>query len=157
MRKEFSKKIRRDAFMRAGGKCEACGAHLWIWRFHYDHVIPAALGGEATPENCSVLCLACHRDKSGKHDVPAIAKATRVRDRHLGIRKRSSFAWIRSIAAWWTRFARESFSLPLGTMLKRPRLKPRQALRPERLQVCTWSSSTPKRGSPASTLHCNSR
>ena len=36
--------------------------------------------------NCVVLCIACHRDKTTKRDVPAIAKAKRVSDKHLGIK-----------------------------------------------------------------------
>lgn len=93
-RREFSKQVKRDAFMRAAGKCEgeSCGARLTLGKFHYDHVIPDGLGGEPTLDNCAVLCTACHSVKTRKQDVPAIAKAKRVSDRHLGIRKPSKFA-----------------------------------------------------------------
>lgn len=94
MRREFSKQVRRDAFLRANGQCEGkpygnerCPCKLQVGRFHYDHDIPDALGGEPALENCVVLCIACHRDKTGKQDIPAIAKTKRIQDRERGIRK----------------------------------------------------------------------
>ena len=96
MRREFSKQVRRDAFMRANGQCEGhpygerCPVKLQIGRYHYDHDIPDALGGDPTLENCVVLCIACHKDKTSKRDVPAIAKTKRIQDRQIGIRKQST-------------------------------------------------------------------
>lgn len=92
MRTEFSKAVKRDAFFRANGKCEgvSCGAFLSVGKFHYDHEIPDQLGGEATLENCKVLCFACHKVKTTKHDVPNIAKAKRRELNHLGIKSTSS-------------------------------------------------------------------
>lgn len=97
MRREFSKQVRRDAFARAAGLCEGkpygerCSVKLTIGKFHYDHDIPDGLGGEPTLDNCVVLCIACHRDKTTKKDVPAIAKAKRISDKHIGIKKASAF------------------------------------------------------------------
>lgn len=94
MRREFSKQIRRDAFLRANGQCEGtlsggerCPVKLTIGRYHYDHEIPDALGGEPTLANCTVLCVACHKDKTGERDIPAITKTKRISDREMGIRK----------------------------------------------------------------------
>lgn len=94
VRREFPKQVKRDAFLRANGKCEGrnCGARLTLGKYHYDHEIPDALGGEPVLENCKVLCVACHRVKTSHSDVPAIAKTKRIRDSHLGIKKRSTFA-----------------------------------------------------------------
>jgi 5-methylcytosine-specific restriction enzyme A len=94
MRREFTKQVMRDAFLRANGCCEGkdCGARLTVGKFHYDHEIPDALGGEPTLDNCRVLCVPCHNVKTRKGDVPRIAKAKRVYDLHNGIRKRSTFA-----------------------------------------------------------------
>lgn len=94
MRREFPKQVKRDAFLRAGGRCEnkSCRAFLTTGKFHYDHDIPDGLGGEPILDNCMVLCFACHGEKTRKRDVPAIAKAKRVSDKHLGIRKPSRFA-----------------------------------------------------------------
>lgn len=87
MRREFSKQVRRDAFFRAGGKCEGCPAKLSVGKFHYDHDIPDGLGGEPTLDNCRVLCVACHGVKTRKLDVPAIAKTKRISDRAKGIKR----------------------------------------------------------------------
>ncbi len=88
-RREFTKSIMRDAFLRCGGHCEGenCGARLLAGDFHYDHIIPDALGGEPTLDNCQVLCRACHKVKTGKQDIPRIAKTKRISDREKGIRK----------------------------------------------------------------------
>jgi len=92
-RREFSKAVMRDAALRAGGFCEnrTCGAKLSHGDFHYDHIIPDALGGEPTLDNCQVLCRACHKEKTGNEDMPRIAKAKRISDREKGIKRRSRF------------------------------------------------------------------
>lgn len=88
-RREFSAKTKLAAWERCGGKCEGadCGVKLTPGRFHYDHEIPDAMGGEPTLENCTVLCLPCHALKTTKADVPAIAKSVRIRKRAAGIKK----------------------------------------------------------------------
>lgn len=98
MRREFSKQVKRAAFERAKGYCEGmpygqpCGTKLMLGKYHYDHEIPDALGGEPVIENCKVLCVACHADKTGKKDIPAIAKTKRIQDRQKGIKSYSKFA-----------------------------------------------------------------
>jgi 5-methylcytosine-specific restriction protein A len=89
MRMEFSKRTKRDAFVRAEGNCEGCGARLTIGKYHYDHIIPDGLGGEAILDNCAVLCVACHKVKTTTKDVPLIAKTKRIQDRQKGIKKPS--------------------------------------------------------------------
>lgn len=91
MRREFSKKTKAQAFLRCHGQCEGenCGAWLTIGKYHFDHDIPDGLGGEPTLDNCKVLCFACHGVKTRTRDVPQIAKAKRVSDKHNGIRKPS--------------------------------------------------------------------
>lgn len=86
-RKEFSKKVKRDAFLRANGKCEGpdCGAKLTASKFAYDHIDPDGLTGEPTLENCQVLCSACHKIKTAS-DVKNIAQAKRREDAARGIR-----------------------------------------------------------------------
>lgn len=87
-RSEFSKKVRVAAFARSKGFCEGpgCGTRLQTGKFAYDHDIPDGLGGEPTLENCVLLCSACHSAKSGKRDIPMIAKAKRVHAAHIGAR-----------------------------------------------------------------------
>src|ERR1051326_9126025 len=98
MRREFAKQVKRDAFLPANGRCEGenCSARRTIGKYHYDHNIPNAPGGEPTLDNCVVLCIACHREKTSSRDVPVIAKTKRIRDRQQGIKKpRSIRAWRR--------------------------------------------------------------
>jgi len=97
MRLEFSKQTMRDAYERSEGLCEGilpsgerCCAEV-EHKKHFDHIIPAALGGDNSLTNCAVLCIPCHGKKTQKIDVPMIAKAKRVADKHRGIRKRSRF------------------------------------------------------------------
>lgn len=85
MRSEFKKQTKRDAFLRANGACEGCGARLSVGKFHYDHDIADGLGGDNSLQNCVVLCHVCHGEKTRKHDVPRIAKMKRIRDKHNGI------------------------------------------------------------------------
>jgi 5-methylcytosine-specific restriction enzyme A len=89
-RTEFSRKVRSAAYERANGHCEKCTAELRPGKYHYDHDLPDALGGEPTLENCRVLCTNCHGEKTAKVDVPTIAKSNRVRDRHRGAKKRQT-------------------------------------------------------------------
>lgn len=93
MRTEFSNKVKRDALQRANGRCEnpKCGAFLSLNKYHYDHVIPDQMGGDASLDNCQVICFACHKEKTRK-DAADIAKAKRLELRHNGIRRPSRFA-----------------------------------------------------------------
>ena len=91
MRREFPAKVMVAAFERAKDHCESCGARLTTGKFHYDHVIPDAMGGQPTLENCAVLCTVCHSEKTRTRDVPAIAKVKRIRAKHIGAKQPSRF------------------------------------------------------------------
>lgn len=84
-RTEFSAKVRKEAYARSKGFCEnkACGCQLQTGKFHYDHIIPSRLGGEASVVNCQVLCVACHGEKTPK-DIAQMAKAERQHRKHIG-------------------------------------------------------------------------
>ena len=84
-RREFSKAVQRDAFVRANGKCEGCGAKLSVGKFAYDHVNPDGLTGEPTLANCQVLCSPCHLEKT-RQDVKHIAQAKRRADKEMGVK-----------------------------------------------------------------------
>jgi hypothetical protein len=93
VRTEFSKPTKRDAFERCEGLCEGilssgdrCCANLGKKLHHFDHIIPDAIGGDNSLQNCQVLCKPCHDDKTRKIDIPIIAKAKRISDKHNGIR-----------------------------------------------------------------------
>ena len=85
-RREFTARVKRDALARSAMRCEnpACGALITVGKYAFDHDLADGLGGEPTLENCVVLCLVCHAEKTTKHDVPTIAKMKRQRDNHQG-------------------------------------------------------------------------
>jgi 5-methylcytosine-specific restriction endonuclease McrA len=87
-RHEFTKRTRLEAFTRCEGKCEACGAILRPGHFEYDHDKPAEFSGAATLDNCRVLCLGCHKQKTAGRDIPAIAKSNRVRARQAEVKRK---------------------------------------------------------------------
>lgn len=87
-RREFSRKTRAQAFTRCGGRCEKCSAHLKVGEGEYDHILEAALGGDNSLDNCQVLCVPCHREKT-RTGVRAIRKSDRMRDKHSGAFKRT--------------------------------------------------------------------
>lgn len=84
-RREFSRKVRRQAIERANGHCEnkSCGAALKPGEAEVDHVLPCELGGEPTLANAQTLCRVCHRAKTAQ-DVRRIRKSDRQRDKHTG-------------------------------------------------------------------------
>lgn len=101
MRSEFSRKTKALAFTRAGGHCEDCGVKITAANpCEYDHVVPAAEGGDNSLGNCSVRCKkVCHALKT-KQDVKDIARIRRCRDKNSGAaRKKSRFATSRD-GAW---------------------------------------------------------
>ncbi len=83
MRRDFPRKVKAQAILRAGGCCEACSARLKVGEAEVDHILPDALGGEPVLENARVLCRVCHKAKSSD-DIGRIRKADRQRDNHTG-------------------------------------------------------------------------
>lgn len=85
MRHEFPAKVKLEALARSKGLCEGagCGAKLTVAKYHFDHITPDALRGKPTLDNCAVLCWSCHKIKTAKQDIPQIAKADRIRVKHL--------------------------------------------------------------------------
>ena len=90
MRREFPRKIKAAAILRANGCCEECGAKLKVGEAEVDHVLPDALGGEPILTNAKVLCKVCHRGKTTE-DIGRIRKADRARDKHTGALAKPSF------------------------------------------------------------------
>ncbi len=88
-REEFPAKVKVAAFDRANGRCEVCSARLFVGKFQYDHIIPTAVGGPPTLENCRVACTACHGKKTATVDVPAIAKSERIKRKNIGAKTKS--------------------------------------------------------------------
>ena len=91
-RMEFSRKIKAQIIARANGKCEKCSAMLKTGEGEVDHILPCALGGEATVANGRLLCRVCHVEKTAG-DIKAIRKSDRQRDKASGaVRPKSALA-----------------------------------------------------------------
>ena len=91
MRQEFPVKVRKAAWDRAGGICE-CGCSQPFTNadpVEYDHIVEAALGGEATIGNCIALRKSCHRAKTSER-APVIAKASRIERKTQGLTGRKA-------------------------------------------------------------------
>lgn len=95
-RAEFSKPTKRAAFARSEGRCEASGVRYGLEPGQrcdmpldrgviYDHDDPDANSKNNSLENCRCICPGCNRFKTGKTDIPAIAKTVRQRDKNIGI------------------------------------------------------------------------
>lgn len=82
-RKEFSRKVKREAIERAGGRCQKCTAVLKPGEAEVDHILPLEMGGESVIANAQVLCKVCHKAKTAK-DVRSIRKSDRARDKASG-------------------------------------------------------------------------
>jgi 5-methylcytosine-specific restriction enzyme A len=99
-RNEFPKFVKLAAWRRSGGRCDRCTAKLFAKHITYDHIVPDALGGKPTLENCQCLCDVCDDIKTNTGDglqwgdKTRIAKAARIHEKRIGARddrKRSTF------------------------------------------------------------------
>ena len=111
-RAEFSRKTKRAAFQRAGGRCEARGTWYGLEPGHrcngslrfgveFDHVDLDANSHDNSLENCAAVCRSCHRYKTSHRDVPVAAKTLRQRDKNIGIKKPRSAPMPGSKASGW--------------------------------------------------------
>jgi 5-methylcytosine-specific restriction protein A len=100
-RKPMPEMRRLRIWERHGGVCVLCGLKIdgTKGKWTIEHLRALGLGGEDTDENCGPAHEDCRRAKD-KIDVPAIAKAKRMKARHLGI-KRSSRPIPGSKASGW--------------------------------------------------------
>lgn len=92
-RRRLTAKQRLAIFEHHGGSCWLCKLKIdgVRERWDLDHQVPLALGGADEFANLAPVHERCHREKTSAKDVPAIAKAERVRAKHLGARKPGGF------------------------------------------------------------------
>ena len=91
-RMEFSRKVKAQIIARANDKCEKCTAILKTGEGEVDHILPCALGGEATVANGRLLCRICHVEKTAD-DIRRVRKSDRQRDKASGaLRAKSALA-----------------------------------------------------------------
>lgn len=120
-RKEFSARVKREAFERSGGLCEVhrvpmlrtteCRSRLRSGNVFYEHVNPDGLDGGNDLDNAACLCKTHWRLKTDTYDLPTIAKMKRQRDRNRGIKPDSHppipgtfrSGWKHFLAGGWVR------------------------------------------------------
>lgn len=95
-------------FTAAKGFCQQCGIKVGLKAWHADHIIRLADGGENRESNLQVLCIACHKGKTVEENKLG-ARASRIRAKHLGIRKPSRFKRPEGVKFNWAkgRYERE--------------------------------------------------
>jgi len=101
-REEFSTAVKLAAVRRSNGVCECrrlalkgvpgfspdgCGRRLYEGNIFFDHIVPDAIEGRPSLDNCAVLTKTCMDRKSRLYDRPVTDKARRMRARSLGIKE----------------------------------------------------------------------
>lgn len=67
MRQPFPLKFsKRSVFIRDAWTCQYCGTNLSRTKVTIDHILPRALGGKSTFENCITACARCNMEKGHK-------------------------------------------------------------------------------------------
>lgn len=92
-RKSLTRNQRAELFLEHGGRCYLCGCIINAGRgeaWEVEHVEAREISGRDDWANLRPAHVDCHKVKT-KEDKAIIAKCNRVRNRHLGIRKRTSF------------------------------------------------------------------
>lgn len=84
-RRTWTSKRKLAVFEVHGGRCHICGVKIDGTReaWELEHIIPIALGGADDETNTAPAHVACHKPKTAQ-DVARIAKANRVRAKHMG-------------------------------------------------------------------------
>ena len=68
-RPEFSTEIKRKIIERSGNKCERCGFIFDdIKKGEFHHIKAVVFGGDASFDNCSLLCKKCHDEAPNVKD-----------------------------------------------------------------------------------------
>lgn len=88
-RKPLTRKQRVEAHDRHGSICCVCLGEIPKGEpFIDEHIIPLAIGGSNDPTNRGIAHVQCAKIKT-RRDQDMIAKAIRMRAKHLGIKKRN--------------------------------------------------------------------
>lgn len=88
-RRPLTRKQRADAHDREGGTCCVCLERIPPGEpFIDEHIIPLGLGGSNDNSNRGIAHIQCAKIKT-RRDQNMIAKAIRMRAKHLGFKKRT--------------------------------------------------------------------
>ena len=63
--------LKKKLIQELGAMCQDCGKETNVM---IHHIIPIREGGETSRENCTLLCVDCHKKKHGGQGVGAITK-----------------------------------------------------------------------------------
>jgi len=90
-RLEFTRKTKLAAWTKADGRCQECGKKIRPGDGpEYHHIREAFYAGDNGIDNCQVLCIPCHGEKT-KDIAPAMAKSRRIIKTNANVRKRPGF------------------------------------------------------------------
>ena len=89
-RRSLTQLQRAALFEAHGGRCHICGQKISGKGWDVEHVIPLAMGGEDGGSNLRPAHDACHGEKTAA-DLNDLAKVKRVRAKHLGAKKPTTF------------------------------------------------------------------
>ena len=112
-RREVSKLVKRTAWTRSEGRCEASGSLYGLEPNQrcnaplskaviYDHINPVRNSDDATLENCLCICEVCNRIKTYGRDLPMLAKTQRLEDKRKGIGRQKRKIQSRPFRWAWT-------------------------------------------------------
>lgn len=59
----FSDNQKREAYERQNGVCPQCDERFELDEMDGDHILPWAMGGKTTPDNCQMLCIRDNRSR----------------------------------------------------------------------------------------------
>lgn len=85
-RRYLSAKEKAEMLLAQNGRCAACGSKLAAPNIEYDHTVAGWLVEHREKPDRAICATPCHRDKTAKTDIPAIAKVkrlTKATDEHL--------------------------------------------------------------------------
>lgn len=92
-RKSLTRNQRAELFLQWKGVCHLCGIRIQAERgetWEVEHVEAREISGRDDWDNLRPAHVKCHKVKTAK-DKAIIAKCNAVRNKHLGIKKRSGF------------------------------------------------------------------
>lgn len=103
-RRHIPRRERARIFARADGRCHICGQKIdaGYEDWQVEHVIPLGMGGteEVMDDNLQPAHVKCHRGKTAQ-DKGHMAKATRMQQRDMGIKKQTRRPLPGSKASGW--------------------------------------------------------
>ncbi len=103
-RKSWTLLRKARVFEAHNGVCHICGDKIDGTReaWELEHIIPIAMGGEDDESNAAPAHVVCHKGKTAT-DKAQIAKANRVRAKHMGAKARTKSTFPGSRASKWKR------------------------------------------------------